>query len=66
MDEDVADEAVCGSERDLSATAGFIGVVALPKELSAGHAVPRAVADIEEALHGDEGDLAVGCASNLS
>jgi len=63
MDEDVADEAAGGSERDPPATAGFIGVVvALPGELGAGRAVPRAVADIEEALHGDEGDLAVGCA----
>src|SRR6478609_717211 len=63
MDEDVADQASGGSEPDPPATVDFVGfVIALPGELGAGRAVPRAVADIEEALHGDEGDLAVGCA----
>src|SRR4051812_28668698 len=63
MDEDVTDEAAGCSESDPSTAAGFVAVVvALPGELGAGGSVPRAITNIEEALHGDEGDLAVRCA----
>src|SRR5947209_8077392 len=59
MDEDVTDEAVCGAQGDPAATAGGAAVVeALPRELSAGGTVARAIAHIEIGFDGEKRQFA--------
>jgi hypothetical protein len=63
VDEEVADETPgCANGGPSTTTGGIVVIVAFPGELGAGRSVARAVANIEEAFEGTEGDLAVRAA----
>jgi hypothetical protein len=56
----VSDEAACTAKDNPNTTGGrVVLIISLPRELRAGRAVANAIANIEEALQGAEGDLAV-------